>query len=93
MKKYFFPLNFDYLTKLFGFFEYKLLLPLGIFAAILIFFISLFNFSILTNIGIFISVFLPIFLLFNTSVNHEPFYVFLYCLISHHNTTHKYIIK
>ena len=93
MKKYFFPLNFDYLSKLFGVFEYKLLLPLGILACVLIFILSLFNFSTFTNIGIFISIFLPIFLLFNTSVNHEPFYLFLFCLISHYFNAQKYILK
>ena len=84
MKKYFFPFNFEYLSKLFGIIEYRLLVPLIIFAIILGLIISLFNFSILTKLGIFITIFLPIFLLFNTSVNHEPFYIFLLCLIIHY---------
>lgn len=93
MKKYFFPLNYDYLSKLFGIIEYKLLIPLVIFAIILALIISLFNFSIITKFGIFITIFLPIFLLFNTSVNHEPFYLFLFCLIEHYKNASTYLIK
>lgn len=93
MKKYIFPLNFDYLSKLFGLIEYKLLIPLLILGIVLIIIISLFNFSFFTKFGIFISIFLPIFLLFNTEVNHEPFYIFIFCLISHYLKAGKYLLK
>lgn len=93
MKKYFFPLNFDYLSKLFGIIEYKLLIPLVIFAILLGLIISLFNFSFFTKFAIFVSLFLPVFLLFNTSVNHEPFYLFIFCLITHYLRSGKYLIK
>lgn len=93
MKKYIFPRNFDYLTKLFGLIEYKLLIPLAIFAVILILILSLVNISIITKIGIFVSIFLPVFLLFNTNVNHEPFYIFIFCLIKHYQNASKYLLK
>lgn len=93
MKKYIFPLNFDYLSKLFGIIEYKLLIPLILFAVLLILILSLFNLSFFAKFGIFISIFLPVFLLFNTEVNHEPFYIFIFCLISHYLKAGKYLIK
>ena len=93
MKKYLFPRNFHYLSKLFGIIEYCLLIPLIIFALILFFIISLFNISFFTKFLIFITIFIPIFLLFNTEVNHEPFYLFLFCLIIHYKNSGKYILK
>ena len=93
MKKYFFPLNYDYLTKLFGLIEYKLLIPLIIFGAILVLLLSLFNLSFFAKFGIFIAIYLPIFLLFNTSVNNEPFYLFVFSLIKHYHSANKYLLK
>lgn len=93
MKKYFFPLNYDYLTKLFGIIEYKLLIPLIVFALILALILSLFDFSFFIKFGIFITIYLPVFLLFNTNVNHEPFYLFLLCLIEHFHNSNKYLLK
>lgn len=93
MKKYIFPLNYDYLSKLFGLIEYKLLVPLSIFGLTLVLILSLFKFSFFIKAGIFISIFFPFFLIFNTSVNHEPFYLFVISIIKHYKKVSKYIIK
>ena len=93
MKKYIFPLNYDYLSKLFGIIEYKLLLPLSIFGLILVLILSLSYFSFFVKAGIFIFIFFPFFFIFNTSVNHEPFYLFIISVIKHYEKASKYIIK
>lgn len=93
MKKYFFPLNYDYLSKLFGIIEYKLLLPLSLFGLFIILILSLFKLSFFVKAGIFISIFLPFFLIFNTSVNHEPFYLFVFSVIKHQQCANKYILR
>lgn len=93
MKKYIFPLNYVYLSKLFGIIEYKILLPIAILGLILFLILSISNFSFFVKTGIFISIFLPSFLIFNTSVNHEPFYLFIISVIKHYKKACKYIIK
>ena len=72
MKKYYFPLNFNYSNKLFGIIEYKLLIPISIFSLLIIFILSFFTFSFFTKFGIFITLILPPTLLLNTSFNNEP---------------------
>ncbi len=91
MKKYFFPLNFDYSNKLFGIIEYKLLIPLSIIGLLLILILSFFNLSFFMKFGIFITLFLPLILLLNISINHEPSYLFLYSVITHKLHSNKYI--
>lgn len=93
MKKYIFPLNYNYLGKLFGIIEYKLLLILSLFGVFLIFILSLLKFSLFAKISCFIVIFLPTFLILNTSVNHEPFYIFIISVIKHYCHSNKYIIK
>ncbi len=93
MKLYRFPLNFCYSSKLFGIIEYKLLVPLCIYCIIVIFLLSLFSFSFWIKSGIFCFLCLPPFFLLSTSINQEPFYVFLLFLIKHHFSKHKYILK
>ncbi len=91
MKKYFFPLNFDYSNKLFGIIEYRLLIPLCIIGFLLILILSFFKLSFFMKFGIFITIFLPITLLLNISINHEPSYLFLYSVILHKLNSNKYI--
>ncbi len=93
MKKYIFPRNFDYANKLFGIIEYKLLIPLAIFALVFIYLLSFFSLSFFMQFGIFISIFLPLTLLLNISFNHEPSYLFLYSVIKHKFTSQKYVLK
>ena len=45
MKKYIFPINYDYSWKWLGIIEYRLLLPIGILVAIIFGIISLFSLS------------------------------------------------
>ena len=93
MKKYFFPLNYNYSNKLLGIIEYKLLIPLCIFGIFIIGILSLFKLSFFTKFGIFITFFLPTALILNASFNHEPAYLFLYSVVKHKLTSHKYILK
>ena len=93
MKKYYFPLNYDYLGKIFGIIDYKLILPLTFLGISLFLILSFFNISIFIKIGIFTTIFLPIFLIFNTSINHEPFYLFAISIVKHYSNSNKYIIK
>ena len=91
MKKYIFPINYDYSWKWLGIIEYRLLLPIGILGAIIFGIISLFSLSFLQKLGIFITIFIPLMLFINTSSNHEPSYSFLYSVILHKLTSKKYI--
>ena len=93
MKKYIFPINYDYSWKWLGIIEYRLLLPIGILGAIIFGIISLFSLSFLQKLGIFITIFIPLILFINTSFNQEPSYIFLYSVILHKLTSKKYIQK
>lgn len=93
MKKYIFPINYDYSWKWLGIIEYRLLLPIGILGAIIFGIISLFSLSFLQKLGIFITIFIPLILFINTSFNYEPSYIFLYSVILHKLTSKKYIQK
>lgn len=93
MKKYIFPINYDYSWKWLGIIEYRLLLPIGILGAIIFGIISLFSLPFLQKLGIFITIFIPLILFINTSFNHEPSYIFLYSVILHKLTSKKYIQK
>ena len=90
MKKYIFPLNFDYSSKFLGILEYKLLFPLCFFAVILGYFISSFHLSIISSIYLFIIIYLPIFLFTITTIVHEPLIHFFFTIIKHYLTASIY---
>lgn len=82
-QKYFFPLNYNYSGKLLGIIEYKLLLPIGLYAFILFLVLKQIPLNIFTKIVLFIIFFLPITLVLNSNVNSEPFYQFMLAIIKH----------
>ena len=84
MKKFLFPLNFDYSSKFLGIFEYKILIPFCVFGFIFGYGLSLFNFSLIIKINIFIIVYFPLFLLANTKIFNESLISFLFCIIKHY---------
>ena len=93
MKKYYFPLNYDESNKILGFFDYKLILPISIYGLLIAIIISFFSISFLYKIGFFLTLFLPAVFLINTSINKEPFYIFIFFVIKHHFSSHKYLLS
>jgi len=91
--KYFFPLNYHYSAKLLGIFEYKLLIPLMLYAFILYLILKPLMINIITKIILFILFFLPTTLLLNSKVNSEPFYHFIFIVVKHYLTSKKYLYK
>lgn len=92
-KKYFFPINYDYPLKFLGLIEYRLLVPISIFGAIIIGILTIIDLSFFQKVGIFITIFIPVTLILNTSFNHETSYIFLYCMFLHKINSKKYITK
>ena len=90
---YFFPLNYRYDNKFLGFIEYKLLIPLMIYAIILYSLLKPVSLNIFTKIAIFTLCFLPLALLLNSKVNSEPFYHFLFAIIKHYVNAKTYLYK
>lgn len=93
MKKYIFPMNFDYSNKFLGLFEYKILLIFFVTGFLLAYFLSQLNISLLTSIYLFILVFIPSFLLANTTIFKEPLILFMFCIIKHYLKANIYIKK
>ena len=77
--KFIFPQNYNFKPKLFGIFDYSIIIFNLIIELITYFFINLFIKKIYIKIIIFISINFPILLLSLIGFNHENFfYVFLY---------------
>lgn len=91
--KFFFPLNYDYSSKLLGIIEYKLLTPLCVYGGIIFFILKLANLSFFSGLGIFIVLFLPAVLILNSRVHSEPFYTFLFSIIKHYLNCKIYLFK
>ena len=93
MKSYHFPFDYRYSYKLFGIIEYKLLIPLFVYSLIVFLILSLFTLSFWIKSGIFCFLCLPPLLLLSTTIHQEPFYLFLWFMLKHHFSKHKYIRK
>ena len=91
--KFFFPLNYDYSSKLLGIIEYKLLTPLAIYGILLFFILKNIDLDFFIKIGIFFLFFLPVLLMLNSRVNSEPFYSFLFAIIKHFFKRKTYLYK
>lgn len=72
MKKYIFPMNYTYSTKFLGILDYKTLLPLSVYAGIIIFLLRLLNFDFFISFGLFIFFTLPPLLLLSLRINNQP---------------------
>ena len=91
MKKYIFPINYDFANKLFGIIDYAILPGISAYAVILIIILALIKTLLVIKIGIFLILFLPPTLLLSTSINKEPFYLFIFFVIKHQFTKGKYL--
>lgn len=83
MKKYIFPLNYDYSSKFLGIFEYKVLVPTAILAFIFGYTLKFIPLALTTKITIFTVIFIPLFLLLNTKIHKEPLIHFIICIVKH----------
>lgn len=91
--KFFFPLNYDYSSKLLGIIEYKLLTPLCIYGTVIFFILKNIEISFFMKSGIFVVLFLPAVLILNSRVHTEPFYTFLFSIIKHYLNCKIYLFK
>lgn len=93
MVKYIFPLNYKYSEKLLGIIEYKVLLPLSIYGAILLLILSRFNISIFLGFSIFIILFFPPLLLSINTINGETIFSFLFAVVTFEKKSKVYLYK
>ena len=92
-QKFFFPLNYNYSSKLLGFIDYKLLVPLAIFAGIIILILNSFGLSFFLKTTLFVSIFLSVSLILNSPVYNEPFYIFIFAVFKHYVHRKIYLYK
>lgn len=93
MAKYIFPLNYKYSEKLFGIIEYKVLLPLSIYGAILLLLLSHLNIDFFFAFSIFIILFFPPLLLSINTINGETIFSFLFAIIAFEKNSKVYLYK
>lgn len=93
MTKYVFPLNYKYSEKLFGIIEYKVLLPLSIYAGTLLIFISNLKIDFFLAFGIFIILFFPPFLLSINTINGETIFSFIFAILIFEKKSKVYLYK
>ncbi len=72
MNKFYFPLNYKYSPKFMGIIEYKLLIPISIIVAILIFVFYLFKIDFFIGTGIIVAISLPSIVLLSAGINGQP---------------------
>ncbi|MBQ9266829.1 MAG: hypothetical protein IJ217_00860 [Clostridia bacterium] len=77
MKKYIFPTNYKYANKFLGIIEYRVLLPLSIYAGIIFLVLYLCKVSFFWGTGIFIVLVLPPVILLGVGVGGESVVPFL----------------
>ena len=77
MRKFLFPTNYKYSNKLFGIIEYRVLLPLSIYAGIIFFILYLSKIDFFWGAGIFIVLVTPPTILVGVGIQGERFVPFL----------------
>lgn len=93
MSKFNFPLNYKYSEKLLGIIEYKILLPLCIYAGFILLILSNISLTFFNSASIFTILFLPIFLLSINNINGEPIYSFIFAFVLFHTNSKVYLFK
>lgn len=93
MDKYIFPLNYKYSAKLFGILDYKVLLPLSIYSALLLFLLYLFKLDFFISFGIFIVFVIPPFLLLSIGINQQPAISYILAVYNFHKNSKLYLYK
>lgn len=93
MKKYIFHLNYKYSAKFLGIFDYQILLPLSIYAAILVILLYFLNLDFFVSFGTFIFFFLPPLLIFSIGINRQPTLSYFKALFRYAKNSKLYLFK
>lgn len=93
MQKYVFPLNYKYSSKFLGIIEYSTLLPVAIYAAILIAILYFIKIDFFISFAIFIILVLPPFLLLSIGINNQPTISYLRAVYKFHKNSKLYLYK
>lgn len=72
MQKYIFPMNYKYSVKFLGILDYQTLLPLCIYASIILFILKFLALDFFLSFAIFIFLTIPPLLLFSIGINKQP---------------------
>ena len=81
MKKYIFPTNYKYASKFLGIIEYRMLLPICIYAGIIFFILYLIKIDFFWGAGIFIVLVGPPAILLSVGINGEPIIPFFISML------------
>ena len=93
MQKFIFPFNYKYSTKFLGIIEYSTLLPLSIYAAILIAIFYLLKLDFFLSFGLFIIFVLPPFLLLSIGINNQPAISYIIAVYKFYKNSKLYLYK
>ena len=72
MNKYIFPLNYKYSSKFLGIIEYSTLLPISVYAAVLVAILYLLKIDFFISFGLIVVLVLPPLLLLSIGINNQP---------------------
>lgn len=93
MQKYLFPLNYKYSSKFLGIIDYSTLLPISIYAAILIAILYLLKADFFISFAIFIILVLPPFLLLSLGINNQPTISYIKAVYKFYKNSKLYLYK
>lgn len=93
MQKFIFPMNYKYSAKLLGIIDYSTLLPLSIYASIIICILYLIKIDFFISFGIFIVLVLPPLLLLSIGINNQPAIPYLIAICKFYKNSKLYLYK
>lgn len=93
MKKYIFPLNYKYSAKFLGIIDYQVLLPLSVYAVIIIAILYIIKIDFFVCFGIFIFLFLPPFLILSIGVHNQPTLSYFRAVFRYYKNSKFYLFK
>ena len=93
MDKFYFPLNYKYSPKFMGIIEYKLLVPISIIVAVLIFIFYILKVDFFVGTGIIVTFSLPSIVILSTGINGQPALPYLKAVIKFSKKQKLYLYK
>lgn len=93
MQKYIFPMNYKYSSKFLGIIDYSVLIPLTIYAALIIFLLYIFKIDFFLSFGILIVLIIPPLLILSIGIHNQPAFSYIIAVYKFYKNSKLYLYK
>lgn len=93
MQKFIFPMNYKYSAKFLGFIDYSTLLPISIYAGIIITILYILKIDFFVSFGIVIVLVGPPIMLLSTGINNQPAISYIIAIYKFYKADKLYLYK